>query len=166
MFADYDETYGDIDQYYDEVYTLFPSESKINTSPPVNVAPTPTAKIDTSASNTIANILPKSLTNVLPAQKQQFEVSPNQLIDGMPIGTQPKYNVLYSKNGFEGLKNKFNSACTHASSNLDSTIMIIIFFILILVIINLSSKVNRLSFMVGHLMYEKHLNAMNQKNKQ
>ena len=148
MFADYDETYGNIDQYYDEVYTLFPEESKVAALLPIK----PTSTTDTT------NTGKQTISSPVALPKQSFEVLPNQLIDGMPIGSQPKYNMLYSKKPIEGMKNKLNEFC------IDNTIIIIMFFILILFIINLSMKVSKLHFIVGHLMYEKHMACVNQKN--
>ncbi len=70
-----------------------------------------------------------------PPLKSPFEVVPNSIFsDGHPVGSQPKYNVLKSKEGFDGCK---------AGMYIEWSILVIVglgFFILFLMYIQSRSR--------------------------
>lgn len=161
MFSNYDDSYDNIDNYYEEVYSIFPDQVDIlKTSQSTNKdssSVTGTAAAPATAPSTIIPTNIQSLTNTLtPTTKQNFEVYPNQVIDGHPIGSQPKYNLLYSKpqDNFEGMRNKLAIAIS------DNLLISIMFLILILFIAHLSNKISRMNYIVHHLLWEKKINTM------
>jgi hypothetical protein len=134
MFPDYDDTYHDIDYDYSEVHTVFPQ--------PTVPAPPPAAPTA--------------------APKQTFDVRPNQVIDGRSIGSQPAYNLLYSsgaererepyvgsRNPILGQKNKWN--CAQLINEMQ-TIHIMIFFIMLIIIVYLHTKLSKMEYAIQILL--------------
>jgi hypothetical protein len=173
MFEYYNESvdgydYGSIDTYYDEVINIFPQQSSDISKPQVikpttaNVISTPEPSVTTGSPSTV---LPSTV-------KQTFDVQPHGRLDGKYISAQPHCNVLDSScsppitnsftNGYNNKKiEKFGMSpmyYTNSTSNLtdNSTMIILMFIILLFFIMYQKMKIENLKFMLRHVMHEKY----------
>ncbi len=140
MFPDYDDSYHDIDYDYSEVHSVFPDPPQ---PPKLPVEP----KAEQATAST----------------KQPFynnEYRPNEIVDGRSIGEQPKYNLLYSapKENYMSRMMPRGDALMCQYQQLQ-TIHIIIFFVLLLVIVYLHTKLSNMEYALKLLLATHHTNV-------
>jgi hypothetical protein len=104
MFQEWSDPY-DIDNYYGDVEDAFkdikaaPSGNDYITRRSVS-PPSPPAPVTTQATPATA-AQPSATPSVPSPLKSPFEVVPDSIFtDGHPVGHQPKFNILRSKEGF------------------------------------------------------------------
>lgn len=153
MFDEYTDPY-DIDNYYDDVGKIFERVSDY-----VDTKQIQPVQQELSTQATIATSVP---TTEAPSTQavSKFEVVPNTIfIDGHPVGSQPRYNILQSgppeKESFHTNRYRCGDMFDHHGMSTTMTIIIsLIFFIMFVYIIHLQMQVRGNNMLMCMLVNE------------
>ena len=144
MFDEYTDPY-DIDHYYDDVGKIFERVS--------DYVDTKQIPQETSAQ---APAVPETVAPSTQAVSK-FEVVPNTIfIDGHPVGSQPRYNILQSgppeKESFR--TNRYGCGDMFEPHGMSTIIISLIFFVMFVYIIHLQIQVRGKNMLMCMLVNE------------
>lgn len=160
MFEDWSDPY-DIDRHYENVETIFQKVADFvnpatQPSPPQPLtSPVPQAPQAPQAPQVQPSIVQRVVDFVNPqapsAVQSKFAVNPDSIyVDGHPVGSQPKYNILRSGPP-EGYRNKYSCG---DSFDMTTLIMIFIIFVMFSYIIHLHMSSRNNNQLICLLMHQ------------